>query len=51
MTDSTVDLRDLSPNRTLVLINGLRLATGESRVAGAIADPGAPPLAQVEADP
>jgi hypothetical protein len=47
---STVDLRDLSPNRTLVLVNGLRLAPKKPRAAGAAADSGDRPVPQAEDD-
>jgi hypothetical protein len=37
---STVDLSDLSPNRTLVLVNGLRLAPKQPGAVGVAADSG-----------
>jgi hypothetical protein len=45
---STVDLRDLSPNRTLVLVNGLRLAPKQPQAVGAAADRGDDPIPQAE---
>lgn len=33
---TTVDLSDLGPNRTLVLVNGLRLAPSDSRAHSAV---------------
>jgi hypothetical protein len=47
---STVDLRDLSPNRTLLLVNGLRLAPKQPGAEGAAADSSDDPIPQAEAD-
>ena len=47
---STVDLRDLVPNRTLLLVNGLRLPPGEPKAAHPADDIGHNPVPQPDDD-